>query len=114
MVDAEAQRVQAEYSEYLKLSDGDLTQELYDLQVKWNVADHAVRSLICRLPEHEALAFHCLLVRDLFLLMELYRTCLKTATDALSGPAAVPRIQTPGAVIEHGSSTTGWLFEPIE
>jgi hypothetical protein len=113
MVDVEAGYVAREHQDYLTLATSHMEEKLHDLRRKWSEADQTVEALVRCLPRREALAFQCMLVRDLFLLMELYASCLRTAHDALDPkpviPAPAPR---PAPATDKALPFSEWLFEP--
>ena len=83
MVDVEATYVAREHQDYMTLSTNDMRQKLHELRGKWHAADQTAEALVRCLPEREALAFQCLLVRDLYLVLELYGSCLRTVQEAI-------------------------------
>jgi hypothetical protein len=90
MVDVEATYVAREHQDYLALSTADLCQKLYEFRGKWMEADQTAEQLVGDLPERDALAFQCLLVRDLYLVLELYGSCLKTKREELGPQPLIP------------------------
>jgi hypothetical protein len=113
MVDVEATYVAREHADYMTLSTSDMKQKLHALRGKWNQADQTAEALVRCLPERDALAFQCILVRDLFLVLELYGSCLRTARDSL-GPQApvIPAIVERSVPAGKSLPFSEWLFEP--
>src|SRR5207248_5308066 len=74
---------------YTRLFRSDMRQKLHELRGKWAEADQTAEMLVRCLPERDALAFQCLLVRDLFLILELYGSCLRKAREGLGSQAPV-------------------------
>ena len=101
MVDVEATYIAREHQDYMLLATNDLKERLVKLRTKWQQADGQAEMLIQSLPERDALAFQCLLVRDLYLVLELYGSCLKTARTTRHDqakdirPFMSPRLQKP-------------------
>lgn len=113
MVDVEAKYVAREHEDYMLLAIGDMRQKLYELRGKWSEADQNAEALVRCLPEHEALAFQCLLVRDLFLILELYGSCLRTAREGLGSQAPViPAVAPTPRPMDKTLPFSEWLFEP--
>ena len=90
MVDVEATYVAREHQDYMTLATNDLRQRLGELRDKWSEADQTAEALVRSLPERDALAFQCLLVRDMFLILELYGSCLGAVRDDLSPQPVIP------------------------
>jgi hypothetical protein len=111
MVDLEATYVAREYADYLMCSIRDLGRKLQDLRGQWREADQTVEALVANLPERESLAFQCLLVRDLFLVLELYASCVKTSQQGLH-PSPVLSATPPSAPSAKVLPFSEWLFEP--
>lgn len=112
MVDVEAKYVAREHEDYLTLSTNDMRQKLHELRGKWSEADQTAEALVRCLPEREALAFQCLLVRDLYLVLELYGSCLRTAREGLDPQPVIPARAPRSAPSEKALPFSEWLFEP--
>jgi hypothetical protein len=113
MANVEATYVGREHEDYMTLSTASMQQKLLELRGKWNEADQTAEKLVQCLPEREALAFQCLLVRDLFLLMELYSTCLKTKRDELGPQPVIPRSEPITLRSVRALPFCEWLFDGI-
>jgi hypothetical protein len=107
-VDLEATYVAREHQDYMLLAINDLKEKLAALRGKWLEADATVEMLVRSLPERDAFAFQCLLVRDLYLVLELYASCLKSTRPA----DAAPLIPAPMPPAEKVLPFSEWLFEP--
>jgi hypothetical protein len=76
MLEVEATYVAREKEDYLLQSTADLRNRLAHLQKLWKAADGVLELAVVALPERDRLAVSCLLVRDLYLLLELHCTHL--------------------------------------
>lgn len=114
MVDVEAKSVVREHEDYLTLATNDMRQKLHELRGKWSEADQTAEMLVRCLPEREALAFQCLLVRDLFLVLELYGSCLRAKREELGEQPVIPAPAPPPGpkMTEKLLPFSEWLFEP--
>jgi hypothetical protein len=112
MVDIEAGYVACEHQDYLTLSLNDMRQKLHELRGKWGQADQTAEALIRCLPEREALAFQCLMIRDLFLVLELYNSCLQTARESDPSQPVIPASTPRSPPAEKILPFSEWLFEP--
>ena len=112
MVDIEAGYVAREHQDYLTLSLNDLRQKLHELRGKWGHADQTAEALVRCLPEREALAFQCLMVRDLFLVLELYNSCLQTDRESDPSQPVIPAPTPRPLAAEKALPFNEWLFEP--
>ena len=112
MIDVESKYVAREHDDYMTLSLTEMQQKLHELRGKWNEANQTAEALVRSLPEREAVAFQCLLVRDLFLILALYNACLQTKRDELGPqpviPAEPPRTLRSVAALPFSE----WLFDP--
>jgi hypothetical protein len=111
MLDVEAQYIAREHQDYLTLSLGDMRQKLHELRGKWMEADQTAEMLVRCLPERNALAFQCLLVRDLFLVLAVYAACLKTARDSTGSEAIIPAPTPRSLPIDKTLPFSEWLFD---
>jgi hypothetical protein len=112
MVDLEATYVAREHqSQVTSRSVTEIREHLDVVRTKWSEAEQTVEVLVRCLSERDALAFQYLLVRDLFLLMELYASCLKTARESID---PLPLIPAPPPQSEKVLPFSEWLFEPAK
>ena len=111
MVNVEATYVAREHQDYMTLATNDMRQKLHELRGKWAAADQTAETLVRCLPERDALAFQCLLVRDLFLVLELYGSCLHTAREELTPQPVIPTPTPRSASVDKALPFSEWLFE---
>jgi hypothetical protein len=111
MVNIEAKHVAREHESYMLQSSKDLAQQLQDVRTRWHEADQTVEALVHELPERDALAFQCLLARDLWLILELYGSCLRTKRDERGDEPLVPATP-PQPLNVRITPFSEWLFEP--
>src|SRR5258706_6560504 len=88
LVDLESKYVAREHEDYLLGSIDDLRKRLEQIRICWRRADEAAESLIGLQGEREALAYRCLIARDLYHILELYCTCMRANLPEGSGDAA--------------------------
>ncbi len=112
MVDLEATYVGREHQDYMTLSLSDMQQKLHELRGKWNEANQTAEQFVRCLPERDALAFQCLLVRDLYLILALYNTCLHTKRDELGPQPVIPAAPPPTLRSVAALPFSEWLFDP--
>jgi hypothetical protein len=113
MVDREAKYVTLEHADYLLGSIHDLHEQLATWQPLWQQVNQTAEALMARQGERESLAYRCMIVRDLYHIVELYCTCMRrslgdAATDDVE--PATTNIQKP---VEEGNNLSGfseWLF----
>lgn len=113
MVNVEATYVGREHEDYMLLSTASMQQKLIELRGKWSEADQTAEKLVQCLPEREALAFQCLLTRDMFLLMELYSSSLKTKRDELGPQPLIPASEPITLRSVRALPFSEWLFDGI-
>ena len=114
MVDREAKYVHLEHADYLLGSMHDLQEQLQKWRPLWQQMNVTVESLIERQGEREALAYRCMMIRDLYHILELYRTCMMKGLSQDSIDVVVPvkparqeRIEEENKVVPFSE----WLFQ---
>jgi hypothetical protein len=114
-IDAEAVYVAREHEDRLLASINDLRTSLEKIRIRSREADEAAESLIHLHGEREALAYRCLIARDLYHILELYCTTMRAAlpetaiTDGPKrGPATAPADDQDRRPLVPFSE---WLFE---
>lgn len=113
MIDPEAQYVAREHEDYLLGSIDDLRKRLEKLRTVWRQTNEAAESLIGLQGEREALAYRCMIARDLYHIMELYCTTMRAALPEVASEAPAPtavRRQQPPSAEEKVAPFTEWLF----
>jgi hypothetical protein len=94
-------------------SISDLDHMLGERQRNWIRADGTLQVHFEALPARERLIVQCLLVRDIYHLLELYVTCLRATFPGASGSVAVER--QPSVMEENVEERpvpfSEWLFE---
>jgi hypothetical protein len=114
MLEVEATYVAREKEDHLLWSTDELRNRLAHLQTLWRAADGVLEQAVAALPERERLAVSCLLVRDLYFVLELHSTHL----GRQSGVEPVAK-QT----VQHTSLSTAeltkipfneWLFDEAD
>jgi len=117
MVDRESKYIHLEHADYLLGSIHDLHEELEKWGPLWRQINQIAESLIEQQGEREALAYRCMIIRDLYHILELYCTCMRKDLPEHSGQASVKSAPPkPTRVQEEGSATaivpfSEWLFE---
>jgi hypothetical protein len=111
MLDVEVTYVAREKEDYLLQSTVELRDRLAHLQTLWKAADGVLEGAVAALPERDRLAVSCLVVRDLYLQLELHCTHLGKQT----GVEPVGRQSPPATSASTSELTTipfcEWLFE---
>jgi hypothetical protein len=114
MLEVESAYVAREKEDYLLLSTEELRGRLASLRKSWKAADAVLEHAFCALLERDLLAVSCLVVRDLYLVLELHCTHLGRLTGA--SPTEAP--STPPAASDISERTTApfneWLFDETE
>jgi hypothetical protein len=111
MLEMEAKYVGREMEDYLLLSANDLQEKLTRLRQEWTQADQVLGNVVGGLGEREKLAVQCLIVRDMYHLLELYCTHLRTSVGT-PAPASSPRRRTDtSAPSERILPFSEWLFD---
>jgi hypothetical protein len=107
MLEQEAKYVAHEVEDYLLLSIDDLKERLVRMWKVWDETDQTLEGHLVNLGDAEKLALQCLIIRDMYHLMELYLTHLRSSTsqsDALAPPK-------PSAVVAKALPRSEWLFD---
>ena len=76
MIEAEGRELKRELEAYMLQSLSQLRETFDDRKRKYREADGTLAASVGRLPEREQLAVTCMLSRDLFLVLEVYRDFL--------------------------------------
>ena len=108
----EALYVAREVDDYRILSVAELNKKLAERQSLWLKADGSLQVQVEVLPERERQIVHCLLVRDIYHLLELYATYLRNAFPGASGTVSSepePRADEEKAE-ERSVPFSEWLF----
>ena len=110
----EARYVAQEVDDYRTYSITDLKGMLAERQRQWLRADGTLQVQFEVVPERERLIVQCLHVRDVFHLLELYRTYLGGAFPGASGivPAEPEQRVKEERVEERVVPFSEWLFAP--
>jgi hypothetical protein len=114
MVDREAKYVHLEHADYLLGSIHDLREQLDKWQPLWRQVNELVESLIQQQGEREALAYRCMIIRDLYHILELYRTCMMKGLPEASVDAPVPVKPVRQERVEQENKIapfSEWLFQ---
>lgn len=112
----EARYVAQEVEDYRTYAIKDLKDMLAERRSKWLRADGTLQVQVKVLPEHDRLIVQCLLVRDIYHLLELYSTCLRTAFPRASGTVPAepePRVEEE-KIKERPIPFSEWLFSPAQ
>jgi hypothetical protein len=113
MVDREAQYVAREHADYLLGSTRDLQDQLDKWRPLWQQVNETAESLIQHQGEREALAYRCMITRDLYHILELYCTCMRSTQSetVTQAPSTLPRrSKKPVEEQTKVSAFTEWLF----
>ena len=108
MLDVESKYVRREQEDYLLLSTNELRERVASIGQRWREADADLERRVYALSERERLAPQCMLVRDLYHLLELYRASI----GAGDTPEAAPRRTTPAIAPTEGPASQSSPAEP--
>jgi hypothetical protein len=117
MVDRESKYVHLEHADYLLGSIHDLHEQFEKWRPLWQQVNESAEILIVQQGEREALAYRCMIVRDLYHILELYCACMRKDLPEHSGQDAIKSAPLkPKRVEEEGSAAaivpfSEWLFE---
>jgi len=106
MLDVEAGYVQKEMEDYLLLSTNDLKAKVEERKNAWRQANASVEGALAQLPECDALALRCIIVRDFYHLLELYFTYLGSRGQE-AGPSAPARAKGKPEPLPYSDSLFG-------
>lgn len=112
----EAQYVGQEADDYRTYAVTDLKTMLAERQRQWLRADGTLQVQFEAMPERERLIVQCLLVRDIYHLLELYVTYLHSAFPGASGSIAAepePRVKEEKTE-DRPVPFSEWLFVSVE
>lgn len=118
VVSREALEVEAGYlarerEDYLLLATNELRQMLAHRRTLWAASNAALEPAVQDLPERDRLAVQCLLVRDLYHVLELYCTHLGRPSGINSPSSRVPTPRPPATEVAGVSLPfSDWLFPP--
>jgi hypothetical protein len=86
---------------------------LSDRQAKWLAADGSLQVCLQALPTRDRIALRCLIVRDMYHLLELYVTYARSVTPAAAPAASTcQRIEEKVTDEERPIPFSEWLFMP--
>jgi hypothetical protein len=113
MIELESKYVAREIEDHLLLSADDLSKRLDEIRSRWRQADAIAERCVRALGAREALAFQCLIARDLYHILELYCQCLSAVVPARPDETTAPPPDSPNKtdkeeekIIPFGE----WLF----
>ena len=112
MLAVEAQYVGREVEDYRVLSVAELKKMLAERQSQWLKADGTLQVPFEALTEQDRLIARCLLVRDIYHLLELYATYLRSGVPNASGviPAEAEPLAEEEKAEERSVPFSEWLF----
>ena len=105
-IEEEAKELHREMEDYLIQSQAELDKTLKERHKSWTEADATVEYLVRQLPDRERSVIQCLLVRDMYQLLELYRQHLNSLTQD-------PSLTRPITAVDDDERLTPfseWLF----
>jgi hypothetical protein len=109
MLDREAQYVVREHEDHLLGSIEGLRERLEQLQMLWHQVNEGAEYLILLQGEREALAYRCMIARDLYHILELYCTCMRAGLPEASAdtpPAPRKPVEEENRIMPFSE----WLF----
>jgi hypothetical protein len=113
MLAAEAQYLGREVEDYRVYALADLKKMLSDRQGQWLKADGTLQVQFEVLPERERLIVQCLLVRDVYHLLDLYQVYIRGAFPGAAGVIpAEPEERAKEEIGDRPVPFSGWLFGP--
>jgi hypothetical protein len=111
MVEIESKYVVRELEDRSVMSVADLQYKLAKLKAAWQQADQVVEHTMRLLDERTQIAVQCLIVRDIYHVMELYASVIRSLSPELADiPLNKPIPTTP--VKDKKLPWSEWLFEP--
>jgi hypothetical protein len=110
MIEVETKYVARDMDDYLLLSTNDLKEKLAKLRESWQQADLVLEAAILHLIDREQLAVQCLVVRDMYHLLELYCTYLRAQLPDVAASRAPS--EKPRPMEDRKLPFNEWLFNP--
>jgi hypothetical protein len=107
ILECEAKYVAREVEDYLLLSLDDLKTRVEKVWKAWEQADQTLEGRFANLGDSERLALQCLIVRDMYHLMELYLTHFSSAQPHADSRATADRASVVEKMLPHSE----WLFD---
>jgi hypothetical protein len=110
MLEVESTYVAREKEDYLLLSVDDLQGRLASLRSAWGASDAVLEHAFGELPERDRLALSCLVVRDLYFVLELHCTHLGRPTGSSPTESRSPPPHMPNTSESKTVPFNEWLF----